>query len=207
MGKSPGLPHTANVDTLPPMGSGRSMECLPVPSDPCARGSPLVVPRLRDVARPCCSLGTAEREMKPPQVSWGVFEHSWVMTVPGHAQAQWWAKDMWNPATTFWHRGVLMMRPTTVPLSRMGPVSTRNCPFLKCGTRLRRPHWNEVLLEPHEGHSFLAPDDPHAMALEFPPQSQPRRLCPCQRRRLALGPILSQLGGTPTSLPFTVNGF
>lgn len=154
---------------------GRSMECLPVPFLPAHSGPEAHLPAWRTCPTDCgMSPGHAEKweplseeDDGPPQVSWGVLEGSWVMTVPNHAQAQWWAKEMWNPATvwtSFWHRGVLMMRADHGPsVQDMGPVSIQHpelsfpeVPWHNEASPYEAPHWNEVLLEPHEGHaSFL----------------------------------------------------
>ena len=123
---------------------GRSMECLPATFNPENPGSKAWQPAWRtSISQEGMSPGLATSwelsdagTVDVNQTSWGVHEGAWVMTVPHHAPASWWAKDMWNPATEwvpFWHRGALMVRADHGPsVTQMGPVHLLglNCHFL-----------------------------------------------------------------------------
>ena len=161
---------------------GRSMECLPATFNPENPGSKAWQPAWRtSISQEGMSPGLATSwelsdagTVDVNQTSWGVHEGAWVMTVPHHAPASWWAKDMWNPATEwvpFWHRGALMVRADHGPsVTQMGPVhlhwpelSFPRTPWYNTPHPFGCPKWNEVLLDPIDGHaSFLEWETPEA---------------------------------------------
>lgn len=154
---------------------GRSMECLPfrfnsAVSEPSSRQPAWrTAPDDRGMSPGQAGVWEAlgEDALSANQASWGVFEGAWIMTVPGHAQAECWAKERWEPATEwtpFWHNGVLMMKADHGPaISAMGPVNMHDSelsfPQLSWQDHASSeapPQWNEVLLEPMDGDvSFL----------------------------------------------------
>lgn len=153
------------------VGQGRSMELSfnnAVPEAPCWRTCPESKGMTPGVAS---QWNQEHQEPQPlPEVSWGVIDNQWAMTVPGGWSWNEWRPHLWEPRTEWqlvWMEGRKMALAPYGPDSvEAGPVhllkdelsfpsATLAAPNTPSGS-LDAPVWNEVLNQPLDGHgAFL----------------------------------------------------